>query len=71
MPRIPTGQPRGPKPRGVHAATERVTVRFSEREMRAIRAAAEHCAQSVAVYVADTALLRALALANASEASGN
>ena len=63
MPRIPTGQPRGPKPRGVHAATERVTVRFSERELRAIQTAAEHYGQSVAVYVADCALLRANALA--------
>ena len=71
MPRTPTGQPRGPRPRGVHAATERITVRFSEREMRAIQTAARHRGQSVAVYVADSALMRANDLADRLPVSGN
>ncbi len=71
MPRNPTGQPRGPRPRGVHAATERITVRFSERELRAVQAAAQHYSQSVAVYVADCALLRANQLADRLPTSGN
>lgn len=71
MPRIPTGQPRGPKPRGPQAATERVTVRFSEKEVRAIRAAAEHYGQPLALYVADCALLRANELAARELTSGS
>jgi len=70
MPRIPTGQPRGPKPRGVQAATERITVRFSQREMSAICAAAKYCGQTVALYVADCAMLRANELAEREAAAG-
>ena len=60
MPRIPNGRPRGPRPRGPKAATERVTVRFSPAEMDTIRDAAEHYGQPVALYVADAALMKAL-----------
>ena len=59
MPRIPTGQPRGPKPRGAQAATERITVRFSVKEMEAVRDAAEQQAMTIAVYIADAAVTRA------------
>jgi uncharacterized protein (DUF1778 family) len=59
MPRIPNGLPRGPKPRGPKAATERITVRFSVKEMDAVRDAAEYFGQTVALYVADAAVMRA------------